>query len=338
MWLMLNSYNQTICKSTTKIRLQWFQSVKMKTFNEIPIIDLSHDADNITANFATAYSTAGFAYIENHGINQALIEATFEASRNFHALSEQKKQAIALDQNHRGYIPINTSTDVNSKLAEVKKPNQSSSFMMMSESIATQDEYLSGANQWPDLKDFRTTLTAYASEMTALGQRLIKIAAKACNSDPNELIPAFERPTIWLRLLHYPPIPQQSAHDLYSSAPHTDFGALTLLAQDEIGGLQVQRPSGDWIDAPKIDGTFIVNVGDMLNRFSNGFLKSTPHRVINRSGRERYSIPFFFDPHVNTTIAPLTGTGEPKFNPLNFGDFLRNELCASYDRHKNDIT
>ncbi|WGI23496.1 2OG-Fe(II) oxygenase family protein [Amylibacter sp. IMCC11727] len=306
----------------------------MTDFTKISVIDLSQSDETIVSDFAAAYSTAGFAYIKNHGIPQSLIDATFQASADFHSLPEATKQAIALNENHRGYIPINTSTDVNSKLADVKKPNQSSSFMMMHDSAANPDEYLSGPNQWPNLPNFRDTLTAYTAAMTILGQRLISIAAKACNADPANLAPAFENPTLWLRLLHYPPTPPLSADDLYGSAPHTDFGALTLLAQDGVGGLQVQTPSGDWIDAPKIDGTFVVNVGDMLNRFSNGFLKSTPHRVINRSGRERYSIPFFFDPHVNTTVQPLAGTGDPKFSPLHFGDFLRAELGASYDKHK----
>ncbi len=306
----------------------------MTDFTQIPVIDLAASDDTIISDFAATYSTAGFAYIKNHGIPQDLIDATFTASAAFHALQEAEKQKIALNENHRGYIPINTSTDVNSKLADVKKPNQSSSFMMMGESVVNPDEYLSGPNQWPDLSNFRDTLTAYTTAMTTLGQRLIAIAAKACNADPADLSPAFEDPTLWLRLLHYPPTPPLSADDLYGSAPHTDFGALTLLAQDGVGGLQVQTPSDDWIDAPKIDGTFVVNVGDMLNRFSNGSLKSTPHRVINRSGRERYSIPFFFDPHVNTTVEPLAGTGEPQFAPLHFGDFLRGELGASYDQHK----
>ena len=103
----------------------------MTDFTQISVIDLSQSDETIISDFAAAYSTAGFAYIKNHGIPQSLIDATFQASADFHALSEDTKQAIALDENHRGYIPINTSTDVNSKLADVKKPNQSSSFMMM---------------------------------------------------------------------------------------------------------------------------------------------------------------------------------------------------------------
>ena len=111
---------------------------------------------------------------------------------------------------------------------------------------------------------------------------------------------------------------------------HEAAGRISRLG-DGVTGL---TPNGNWIDIPKIDGTFVVNIGDMLNRLSNGFLKSTPHRVINRSGSERYSIPFFFDPHVNTIIEPLRGTGEPNFEPIHFGDFLRNELGSSYESHK----
>jgi len=96
----------------------------------------------------------------------------------------------------------------------------------------------------------------------------------------------------------------------------------------------VRTPSGNWVDAPRIPGSFVVNVGDMLHRLSNGRLLSTPHRVINRSGRERYSCPFFYDPNVDTVIEPLPGTGSPHFAPIRFDDFLRGELEAAYDAHK----
>jgi len=188
-----------------------------------------------------------------------------------------------------------------------------------------------------DIVGFRNTLTAYTEQMSTLGKRLISIAAEACNAKPNELMPAFNLPTTWLRLLHYPPSPILSPDDLYGSAPHTDFGALTLLAQDGIGGLQVQTPHGDWIDVPKIDGTFVVNVGDMLNRLSNGLLKSTPHRVINRSGKERYSIPFFFDPHVNTIIKPLKGTGDPHLNQYILVIFCDLSLAQVTTATKNQL-
>lgn len=185
----------------------------------------------------------------------------------------------------------------------------------------------------PDWDDgFRDTLEQYHYEMCALGARMVRIALAAIGAKSTAM-DMFAPPTTWLRLLHYPPAPATRADDLYGSAPHTDFGALTFLATDDVGGLQVLSTDGDWIAVPPRADAFVVNVGDMLHRLSNGLLRSTPHRVINTTGRERYSCPFFYDPHVSATVAPLIGI-RPIYEPLNFGDFLRHELEASYDAHK----
>lgn len=313
----------------------------MTEFTEIPVLDLEPlmtggDTSKLAAEFAKAYGETGFGYVINHGIDPELRASIFAASKQFHGLPEVQKQAIALNKTHRGYIAINTSTDVNSDLAEVTKPNQSASFMMMREdSVADPNTYLSGPNQWPDLAEFRKTCEAYTTAMTALGQKLMALALEAIGATDHSILEAFQPPTLWLRLLHYPPQSPQAPEDLYGSAPHKDFGCLTLLAQDDVGGLQVQTPAGNWVDAPPMENAFVVNVGDMLHRMSNGKLLSTPHRVINATGRERYSVPFFFDPHVSTDIAPLPGTGVAKFAPLNFGTFLRSELEAGYEAHKD---
>lgn len=312
----------------------------MTEFTNIPVLDLApliagQDTSALARDFLTAYGETGFGYVINHGIDPALRAAVFDASRQFHALPEAQKQAIALDHKHRGYIAINTSTDVTSDLAEVTRPNQSASFMMMREDAAEDPaHYLSGPNQWPELPGFRAACEAYAGAMTGLGRALMGLALQALGVTDRSLLTAFDTPTLWLRLLHYPPQPPQAPEDLYGSAPHKDFGCLTLLAQDDVGGLQVQTPAGAWVDAPPLPGALVVNVGDMLHRMSNGRLLSTPHRVINATGRERYSVPFFFDPHVSTMIQPLPGTGAPRFDPIRFGDFLRAELEAGYDAHK----
>ena len=307
---------------------------------QIPKIDISGIKDNefsesLLQDFYYAYSKYGFGYIINHGIEKPLIDQLFQDSKDFHSQPLSDKMKVKLNQNHRGYIAINTSTDVNSKLAEVKKPNQSESFMMMREDTSElPNVYLSGPNQWPDLKDFKEVLEKYTCKMTELGRKLMRLALISAGAKDLSIMQSFEIPTIWLRLLHYPPIPKNSPSDLYGSAPHTDFGCLTILAQDEIGGLQVQTREGEWIDLPKVEDSFVVNVGDMLARLTNGVLRSTPHRVINKSGKERFSCPFFFDPHTNATVRPLKGTGKPKFSPINFGEFLREELEASYEKHK----
>lgn len=314
----------------------------MTEFTEIPVLDLAplvqgDDTSGLAREFAKAYGETGFGYVINHGVAPSLREAVFNASKRFHALPDTEKQSIALNAAHRGYIAINTSTDVNSDLAEVTKPNQSASFMMMREDTrADPGVYLSGPNQWPELEGFRDACEAYVKEMTRLGRQLMGLVLDALGTPDRTILSAFDTPTIWLRLLNYPPQPPQAPDDLYGSAPHTDFGCLTLLAQDDVGGLQVQTPAGHWVDAPPIADAFVVNVGDMLHRMSNGKLLSTPHRVINASGRERYSVPFFFDPHVHTDIAPLPGTGAPQYRALNFGDFLKGELEAGYDAHKDD--
>ena len=307
---------------------------------QIPKIDISEIeykefSRTLLQDFFSAYNEYGFGYIINHGIEKTLIEQLFQVSKQFHSQPLSEKMRVALDHNHRGYIAINTSTDVNSKLADVKKPNQSESFMMMREDKSElPDVYLSGPNQWPKLENFKEVLEKYTFNMTKLGRNLMRLALLSSGVKDLSVMQSLDTPTIWLRLLHYPPISKNSPSDLYGSAPHTDFGCLTILAQDDIGGLQVQTREGEWIDVPKLEGSFVVNVGDMLSRYTNGLLRSTPHRVINKSGKERFSCPFFFDPHTNAVVQPLKGTGKPKFSPINFGEFLREELEASYEKHK----
>ena len=309
---------------------------------QIPRIDISEIEEKefsrtLLQDFFSAYNKYGFGYIINHGIEKTLIEQLFQVSKQFHSQPLSEKMRVALDHNHRGYIAINTSTDVNSKLADVKKPNQSESFMMMREDKSElPDVYLSGPNQWPKLENFKEVLEKYTFNMTKLGRNLMRLALLSSGVKDLSVMQSLDTPTIWLRLLHYPPISKNSPSDLYGSAPHTDFGCLTILAQDEIGGLQVQTREGKWIDVPKLEGSFVVNVGDMLSRYTNGLLRSTPHRVINKSGKERFSCPFFFDPHTNAVVQPLKGTGKPKFSPINFGEFLREELEASYEKHKKE--
>ncbi|MAI58548.1 MAG: 2OG-Fe(II) oxygenase [Rhodobacteraceae bacterium] len=316
----------------------------MKQDLTIPIIDiakLTKEQSEVDLQLAIfeAYHDFGFAYIVNHGIDPVLVDTVFDASKRFHKLPKAEKMKVALDHKHRGYIAINTSTDVNSKLARVKKPNQSASFMMMREdTVEDPNVYLSGPNQWPELENFREALEAYSEAMEGLGRRLLELSICSAGATDLSVLSAFDRATIWLRLLYYPPVSKETSSDVYGSAPHTDFGCLTLLAQDNVGGLQVQSPTGQWLDAPKIENSFIVNVGDMLHRMTNGKLRSTPHRVINRSGKERYSCPFFYDPHVSLDVAPLAGTGAPRFKTLNFGDFLKEELEASYIQHKTLAT
>jgi isopenicillin N synthase-like dioxygenase len=306
----------------------------------IPVIDLSRG--DIRNEFRTAYSEVGFAYLAGHGIPQGLVDDVFAAALKFHALPLPAKMAVELNELHRGFIPINTSTDRKSTLANVRKPNQSESFMMMREAGPDDPDvlagaYLAGANQWPALAGFREAVVAYEQAMVQLAEHLVDLISDVLGDTDRAVPRSFERPTTWLRLLHYPSQPPTAPDDLYGSAPHTDFGFITLLAQDDVGGLEVQSPDGAWLNVPPKAETFVMNVGQMLHQWSNGVLRATPHRVINRSGRERYSVPFFFDPNVATVISPLpsciSAERPARFEPVVFGEYLRAELRAGYQRH-----
>ena len=317
---------------------------------QIPVIDIknlysdvSSETGQIANDFIEAYSSLGFSYITNHSIDDQIISDIFDASREFHALPLREKNKISLNELHRGYIAIDTSTDVTSDLAEVKKPNQSESFMMMREAGPDDPDYrsgsyLTGPNVWPNKPvKFKERVTKYANEMTRLCERLTFIILKALGIPENHHQNLFHKPTIWLRLLHYPPQTTLD-EDLYGSAPHRDFGAITILAQDHVGGLQVQLPQGGWLDVPELPNSFVVNVGNMLHRLTNGLLISTPHRVINKSGRERYSCPFFYDPNINAVIKPqgngVSPSNPEKFEPIIYGEYLKHELTSTYTQHQ----
>lgn len=138
-----------------------------------------------------------------------------------------------------------------------------------------------------------------------------------------------------LRLLRYPKQPDPVPEDLFGSAPHSDYGALTILAQDGVGGLEVKTPDGRWIEAAPEAGCLVLNTGDMMRRWSNNLLLSTPHRVVNRSGRTRYSIPFFLSPDMDATIEPLSQFvnqhNPPHYSPVNFGEYLNTKLRNNYN-------
>lgn len=300
--------------------------------NAIPVVDL--EAVDAGGRLADAYETVGFAQVVGHGVDPDVVAAVFEASARFHALPLDDKLAIRLDHNHRGYIAIDTSTDRRSELEDVSEPNQSASFMMMREAgphdpDVVAGHYLAGPNQWPDLDGFRAALERYDAAMSTLGRRVIEHFLTALG-DPRLPAGAMDPPTTWLRLLHYPAQPGRSG--VYGSAPHVDFGAITLLAQDDVGGLQVRGADGAWIDVRPMPGAFVLNTGSVMRRWSNGRFKATPHRVLNDPSRQRYSVAYFVDPHVTTLIEALTG--ESTDEPYVFGDFLRTELETGYDQHR----
>lgn len=315
----------------------------------VPVIDIQALADASTSAakasasaLREAYETVGFAYIANHGVPEALIDAAFAAAADFHASSPERKRSLAINEFHRGYMGLATSTIVTSSVARNTRPNLSESLMLMHEVAADDSDYgkpLQGPNQWPDwLPGFQPTIAAYMAALEVVARRIVRGFALGLDLPVDFFDALFTKPTVFLRLLHYPPHPPQASADQFGAAPHTDYGCITILAQDDRGGLQVRNRHGEWLDAPPLDGTFVLNIGDIMPLWTNGRFVSTPHRVINRSGQERYSLPFFFDPNMDTVVqclpTCLAGAEQPRFPPMRYGDYLMDRLNRNYDYRK----
>jgi isopenicillin N synthase-like dioxygenase len=317
---------------------------------EIPVVDLDglrHGrAGGIVDALRHAYGEIGFAYLEGHGIAPRLFDAAFEQSARFHALPLERKLALRVNEWHRGYLPFAESTIVASTIQRATRPNRSESLMLMHEVVAGDaaraEDPVAGPNQWPDLGGFREALTAYEAAVRAVALLLVDLFEAVLELAPGALQRHFRAPTTFLRLLHYPPQDPDGPDDEFGSNPHTDYGFLTLLAQDASGGLQVRAPDGvTWLDAPPREGALVLNVGDVGERWSNGRLRSTPHRVVNRTGRDRYSIPYFFDPSARSSIAPLpecVAGGVPLFDDVAYGDYLLAKLGANHSYRRPAVT
>ena len=313
----------------------------------LPVIDLGslHDPAldaTIADALNDAFRTIGFCYFINTGIDPTLVDEAFAASRRFHALPPDAKRAIAMNAFHRGYMAPNTSLIETSSVARVTRPNFSESFMLMHEVPPEDPRFgtpLNGPNHWPaDLPGFREAVLAYDTALRTFCLRLLRPIALALDLPADALEPYFRQPTTFLRLLHYPPQPPDAPDDAFGSAPHTDYGFLTILAQDNAGGLEVRPRDGDWIPAPPIQGSFIVNVADMLARWTNDRWQSTPHRVKNLSGGDRFSCPYFFDMDLDCTVACLdtchSATNPARYQPVRYGDYLLERLDRNYSYRK----
>ncbi|WP_108661111.1 isopenicillin N synthase family dioxygenase [Acuticoccus kandeliae] len=314
--------------------------------SEIPIIDVAamlageeaaeaRVADQILA----ACTSTGFFYLAGHGVDQAMIDDAFEANRRFHAKPVAEKLAVKQNRWHRGYQPFASSTLKSSARFEAARhPNQLESFFVRHELSPNHPDYerkaLQGPNQWPDDPWFIETVRRYDTATRNLGLSLLPAFSRAVGEDRGFFTRLFDPPASALRLIHYTPAPAVRPEDLYGIHPHTDYGFLTILAQDDVGGLQVQRVDGTWIDAPYIRGTFILNIGDILARWTNDRFNSTPHRVVNKSHeKDRYSIGMFFDPNLDTMIETLPQFADlqpGKYPPIRYGDYFTMRLDANY--------
>lgn len=252
----------------------------------LPIVDLRDDG--AAAATDAACRDVGFFYVVGHDVDDGLQQRLEDSARAFFARPDEEKSAIAMSRGGsawRGWFPV--GGELTSGV-----PDRKEGIYFGAELPAGDPLPLHGPNLFPD-DDLRDAVLAYLDAMIALGHRL----AAAMGVDP-----ALTRdPTILFRIFHYPAERKERQSAKWGVGEHTDYGLLTILRQDPTSGLQVRGRSG-WIDAPPIPGSFVVNLGDMLERITGGAYRSTPHRVRNTSDVGRLSFPFFFDPSWDAVV------------------------------------
>ena len=252
----------------------------------------------------------GFFYIANHGIPQDLTARAFTETCRLFALPLAAKRAIARTHPliERGWEPLGSQV-----LEAGAMPDLKEAFGIGPEGDPD------WPNLWPaELPGLRPVLTAYFGACHVLATELMGLLALSLDLAEDHFADFCTGALCGLRALHYPPQPPTADELLRGAGAHTDFGALTLLAQDDTGGLELFDPARGWFAAEPLPGTLVVNLGDLIPRWTNDLYRSTMHRVINRSGRERYSLPFFFDGNPATVIACLPtchGPGNPPRHP-----------------------
>ncbi|KAI0694712.1 Clavaminate synthase-like protein [Earliella scabrosa] len=319
-----------------------------EAFNHIPIIDLE-DVDNpdpairrsLGDEIRNACLNVGFLYVKNHGIPGETTETALEASKNFFSLPLEKKMVLDIRKtpNFKGYTPVLSSNndpgnsgdlhegfefgweELNARADDEKRAN---------------DGAMAGANVWPsDVPGFRESVLAYYHAAVNLGRKLFPLFALALDLPEDFFDDKTKNAAAIMRVLHYPPQTGPVDDRVIGIGAHTDFECFTILWQEPgIQALQVLNKQKQWIDAPPIPGTLVVNLGDQFARWTNDVFKSTVHRAINRSGVRRYSIPLFFGTDYDVKLEPISSCVSPerpsKYEVVTAGDYVKERLKAAY--------
>ena len=276
-------------------------------FQTIRTVDLSEisnpsAADSIATEISASLSESGFMYVSNHGISDSIISRLQQMQRDFFNLSVAQKEQIAINSSNRGYLGHGQA-----RMHGAEKHDQKEVFFWGAELAHNHPHRLAniplcGPNQWPDTPDgFKQSVLDYAAAIAKLGNQLLRALAIALDIPADFFSRHYQSPMTRGQLIHYPPT--TGGENDFGVAPHTDFGCITLLLQ-ETAGLEVLNKADEWVPAAPLPGTLVINIGDLLERWTNGRLPSTRHRVRNLTGQERYSIAMFHDPDPTAIVDP----------------------------------
>ena len=292
----------------------------------------------------------GFFYVTGHGVAPDLLARLAAACAAFFELPLADKMEIAMARGGpawRGYFPV--GAELTSGQPDLKEGLYFGAELGDEDPRVRAGLPLHGRNLFPrQVPGLRDAVLAYLDALTALAQAVLRGVALSLGLEPDYFAAGYTAsPTVLFRVFRYPATPPGGSG--WGVGEHTDYGLLTLLAQDSAGGLQVSTPAG-WIDAPPLEGTFVANIGDMLDRLTGGWYRSTSHRVRNVSGRSRLSFPFFFDPAFTAEIPPLPGRatvaegGRPRWDGENlqaftgtYGDYLLGKVSKVFPQLRREV-
>ena len=312
----------------------------------VPIIDISpllegtpEGSARVAASIGAACRGIGFFYITGHGVNPALVAEVFAASAAFFALPVDVKRLVAIDQTNRGYVSLGaesldpTSTSDNKEAFNIGVDHPPSD-----PRVASQQPFF-GANQWPDRPvGFRRIMLQYFDALLTVSRHIHRAFCIDLGVSPATFFDAaLVEPLAFLRLLQYPATGG-------TAGAHTDYGNVTLLAQDTVGGLEVLTRTDklNWVPAPVVPGSFVCNIGDCLMRWTNDVYVSSPHRVRSVPGAVRRSVAFFCDLNGSTPVVCLPtcrreGEANPRYAPTTVAAYLTERLDRTYAHRKAKI-
>lgn len=320
--------------------------------SSLPVIDVS--AESAPSEIRQASTESGFFYVAGHGVDEGLRRRLVSLSRQFFEQSLESKLAIRMESGGRawrGYFPV--GAELTSGRPDRKEGIYFGAELDEAHPKVRTGTPLHGKNLFPEHpSDLRETVLEYIDAMTALGHRLMERVAESLSLAPDYFAEHYTAdPLVLFRIFNYPALAPASA-DEWSVGEHTDYGLLTILFQDDSGGLEVKSPTG-WIAAPPIPGSFVCNIGDMLDRMTGGLYRSTPHRVrnVNPSGRDRLSFPFFFDPNWDAEVHPIDVTAGPAADDQRqrwdrasvhdfrgtYGDYLFGKVSKVFPELRRDV-
>ena len=313
------------------------------TSANIPVVDFSgflgSNAESRQYTVQAIYQAChevGFLYLKNHGIPLSAIDQVFDQSRVFFNLPIVAKQQIAWSSEHsnRGYIGLEREC-----LDETRPGDLKEAFNIGQESLSAVTDQASVNNLWPPGQSlFHQTINDFFELCSAATAHIFRAFACSLSMPVDYLVNHHQTQDYTLRLLHYPTLTTTPRAGQLRAGAHSDYGSLTLLFQDNVGGLEVQNTRGDWIAAPTIPDTVLINTGDLMQRWSNNVFCSTKHRVKlptpDQTQQERYSIAFFCQPDADAEIVCLPTCHDkhnpPKYPPIKSRDYLLSRLRATY--------